>query len=68
MTNGLITIAFGVVLTIPWLVRRKARLLGPRPEDHFAVVRPKAQEVVAKISLGLGIGLVIVGVALILTS
>ena len=67
MRNGLITIAFGVVLAIPWIVRRKADSLGPRPDDHFAVVRRKAQDVTAKISLGLGIGLVIVGAALILT-
>ena len=68
MRNGLITIAFGVVLAIPWLVRRKADSLGPRPDDHFAVVRRKAQDVAAKISLGLGVGLVVVGAVMVLAS
>ena len=61
MRNGLITIAFGIVLAIPWLVRRKADSLGPLPEDHYAVVRRKAQDVAAKIGLGLGVGLVALG-------
>ena len=68
MRNGLITIAFGVVLGIPWMVRRTADSLGPLPDDHFAVVRRKTQDVAAKIFLGLGVGLVAVGAAMIFAS
>ena len=65
MRNGLITIAFGIVLGVPWMVRRISDSLGPRPDDHFAVVRRKAQDVAAKISLGLGVGLIAVGAVMI---
>jgi hypothetical protein len=66
MRNGLITIAFGIVLGIPWMVRRVADSLGPLPDDHWAVLRRPVQDVAAKISLGLGIGLVAAGMAMIL--
>jgi hypothetical protein len=68
MRNGLITIAFGIVLGVPWMVRRVADSLGPLPDDHFAVVRRGVQDVAAKISLGLGIALVATGATMILAS
>ena len=68
MSHGLITIAFGIVLGIPWMVRRKALSMGPRPDDHFVMLRPKVMDVGVKVSLGLGVGLVVLGAVMVVAS